>query len=184
MSKPDPWEKQPNESAPAFEAFRTYRDLGPERSNAKVAQAVGKSKQLMDRWSRTHSWVIRAGAWDSEQDRLYRLDLNRQRRDMAKRQAKIAQGVQGKIVARLQTINPNELSPSDLIRWLEISAKVERTALGEPDRVAVSVDGTTPDSETAVEALSDEERRARMEMLRRELNSRLGADNDSEEIPA
>ena len=48
------WERLENESSRAFEAFSAYRDLGPQRSLAKVAETLGKSKALMERWSAKH----------------------------------------------------------------------------------------------------------------------------------
>ncbi len=33
--------------------------MGPKRSLARLAKEVGKSKQLMERWSRKHQWVQR-----------------------------------------------------------------------------------------------------------------------------
>lgn len=59
------WERQPNETAQAFEAKRKYLELGVGRSNAKVGQALGKSKALMDRWSKAWAWVDTAQEWDN-----------------------------------------------------------------------------------------------------------------------
>src|SRR5881392_3125535 len=53
------FEQQPRESAKAFAAFRAYLDLGPERSLAAVAQKLGKSKVMMERWSRKFDWTAR-----------------------------------------------------------------------------------------------------------------------------
>ena len=39
---PEVWERQEGETAQAFQAFAAYRDMGAERSLAKVAQKVGK----------------------------------------------------------------------------------------------------------------------------------------------
>ncbi len=65
MASKELWHKQPDESPEAYAAFRAYRDLGSERSTAKVARKLGKSKQLMDRWSSRHGWVARAAAFDA-----------------------------------------------------------------------------------------------------------------------
>ena len=62
------WERQVNEGRKAFAAFVVYRDMGEHRSTAKVAQALGKSKQLMDRWSSAWEWVLRVQAWDALAD--------------------------------------------------------------------------------------------------------------------
>lgn len=56
---PGPGERQPKETAVAFEAFRSYLEMGPTRSVAKVGEALGKSKTLIDRWSSRWSWVER-----------------------------------------------------------------------------------------------------------------------------
>src|SRR5690349_18346029 len=57
-----PFEQQPKESAKAFEAFSTYLNMGPERSLAAVGQRLGKSKALLERWSRKFDWPGRVQA--------------------------------------------------------------------------------------------------------------------------
>lgn|SRR5262249_55232137 len=64
------WDKRAEESEQAFAAFVMYRDMGAERSTAKVGQRLGKSRTLMDRWSARHQWVERAHAYDKRQDRV------------------------------------------------------------------------------------------------------------------
>ena len=61
-----PWERQKGESAQAFEAFFLYLEMGADRSIRAVSQELGKSKTLIDRWSRTHNWVERCRAWDNQ----------------------------------------------------------------------------------------------------------------------
>lgn len=56
------FEQQSRESAKAFAAFRTYLELGPERSLATVAAKLGKSKTMMERWSRRFDWPARVQA--------------------------------------------------------------------------------------------------------------------------
>jgi len=46
------FEQQPREGAKAIAAFRTYLELGPERSLATVAEKHGKSQTKIERWSR------------------------------------------------------------------------------------------------------------------------------------
>ena len=57
-----PFERQPRESARAFEAFSCYLKLGPQRSLAAVGQQLGKSKVVMERWSSKFDWVSRVQA--------------------------------------------------------------------------------------------------------------------------
>lgn len=77
------WERQPNESAQAFEAKRKYLEMGVGRSNAKVGRELGKSTALMDRWSRQWDWVKAAEDWDNH---LAGIDYAA----ISKRRAKIA----------------------------------------------------------------------------------------------
>ncbi len=71
-SSPQPWERgaydEPvgkTETAKAYQAFEIYRDLGPDRSTAKVQQIIGKSKRQIDKWSGIWHWVERVRAFDS-----------------------------------------------------------------------------------------------------------------------
>lgn len=166
----DLWERQKHESPPAFEAFAVYRDLGPARSVTKVARELDKSRALVGRWSRQFAWVMRATAYDREQDRLFLAEQAQGRREIARRHAKLAQAVQGKAVARLQTLDPRELSPSDLLRYVQVAVEIERRAVGEAPVAGPAEDR---DQGADVDGLSDEDRRARMEQLRRELERRL-----------
>ncbi|MBM9505277.1 hypothetical protein [Actinacidiphila acididurans] len=173
-SRAEPWERHDGESPQAFEAFAAYRDLGPARSVTKVARELGKSRTLLSRWSRQYAWVIRAGAYDREQDRLFLAEQHQARRDIARRHAKLAQAFLGKAVVRLQNLDPRELTPGELLRYFQVAAEIERRAVGEEPTTADAADG----AESAdVEALTDEERRSRMEMLRRELERRLSEDD-------
>jgi hypothetical protein len=169
----EPWERQSGESPQAFEAFAAYRDLGPARSLTKAARELGKSRTLLGRWSKQYAWVMRAAAYDREQDRMFLAEQQQARRDIARRHAKLAQAFLGKAVARLQGLDPRELSPSDLLRYFQVAAEIERRAAGEEPAGVVAQDKAEgPD----LESLSDEDRRSRMDLLRRELERRLAED--------
>lgn len=57
--------QRPNESAQAYEAACAYFAMGADRSTAKVAQELSKSKTIMDRWSGQHAWVERSREYDA-----------------------------------------------------------------------------------------------------------------------
>lgn len=84
-SPPAPWERQPRESPAAWAAFRTYRDLGAERSLDKAYQVrtgrQGSAKRApgrWDAWSRRWGWVARAAAFDAHVDRLVQAQRERE----------------------------------------------------------------------------------------------------------
>src|SRR6516165_6343924 len=69
------FEQQPRESAKAFAAFRAYLELGAERSLAVVAEKLGKSKVMMERWSRKFEWSVRVQAYAVHLAELERLAI-------------------------------------------------------------------------------------------------------------
>ena len=70
-----PFEQQPKESSKAFAAFQAYLELGPERSLAAVATKLGKSKVMMEKWSRKFDWIARVQAHGSHLAELERLAI-------------------------------------------------------------------------------------------------------------
>ena len=59
---PLPFEQLPRESAKAFAAFKTYLDMGPERSLEAVRVKCDKSARLIQRWSSRWHWAERVAA--------------------------------------------------------------------------------------------------------------------------
>lgn len=92
--QPSPTERQKGETAPAFEAFRSYLMMGGGRSTAKVARQLGKSKTLIDRWSSRNDWVERVRAFESSIAREVDDEQRDRLAERARRQAQIAQAHQ------------------------------------------------------------------------------------------
>jgi hypothetical protein len=173
-----PWERLPNESSPAFEAFVIYRDMGVERALVKVASELGKSKALIERWSARNAWVRRVELWESEQDRLHRQYLVAHRRATDKRQLQIANAMQAKMVQRLADMDTSKMGPRDLAYWLEVTADVQRRALGQGDRLELTGADGGP---VEVANLSPDEQRQRMLEIAAELSRRAAA--EAEQVP-
>jgi hypothetical protein len=76
---PAPWERQPAESGRAYEAFCTYRDLGPGRSVVEAyRQSTGKTTATQasggwNDWVKRFRWEPRARTYDAH------LEATRQR---------------------------------------------------------------------------------------------------------
>ena len=128
-----PWERQYGESRQAFAAFVTYRDQGASRSQVRVAQEVGKNPGLMARWSSHWRWVSRVESWDREQDRLWREEQQQARRDAGRVQLRLANLALSKVVDRLSTIRPEDLTPGELMRWMTAATEIQRKAAGIED---------------------------------------------------
>jgi hypothetical protein len=134
------WDKRKDEGPEAFEAFVRYRDLGVSRSNERVAKGLGKSKTLMDRWSGKNDWVDRAAAWDTHLDQLNQKARAGEHIEMNRKHVGIAQTFQAKLITGLQNLDVKKLSPQDLIRWAEVSIKIERLAEGVPTELIGALD--------------------------------------------
>lgn len=76
------YERLPGETMKAFQAFRMYRDMGPNRTIENVRVSMGKSKnysvQLWN-WSRHNKWVERSKLYDDWVD-----SLDRQEKEMSR----------------------------------------------------------------------------------------------------
>ena len=143
-----PWERQPGESPKAYRAFCIYRDMPPEfRSLRAVADryyggagggTVTKRLRVpgqIQKWSIQWRWVERARAWDDEQDRIAREEHRRAIREMRERHAREAVALQQKALERLRSLNPDDLSPRDLLSFIVEAAKLERISRGEPETI-------------------------------------------------
>jgi hypothetical protein len=140
----EPWGQLPDEGSKAFAAFAEYRDMGSGRSLEAVRLRCAKSAGLIDRWSRVHGWVARSMAWDQHLDAERRRAHEAEVRQMSERYARIAGAASGKLVARLASLNPDELKAGDIGPLLRTLWDVESKARGVADRLVL--DATVTDS--------------------------------------
>jgi hypothetical protein len=150
------WARLPAESAPAYEAFEMYCQMGAERSTAAVGRALGKSKTLMDRWSSEHAWVARAAACDAHVAGAGEQAYVDEARAMAERHARETLDLQRRALEKLEAMDPAELSPRDAIRLYEMAAELERLSRGMPTE-HVQTDGTAPPTSLALATPADPE---------------------------
>ena len=121
-----PWERQKGESAQAYEAFATYRDMGAERSLTKVSQSLNKTRTLLGRWSGTWNWQERVRAYDNELEKEARAKAIRGRKDMTERHIKIAMQVQKKALEALASLSVEDMSPKDVKEYIKMATDLER----------------------------------------------------------
>lgn len=133
--EPELWERQPNESIQAFEAFAIYRDMGVNRSLRKVVQEVNKSLTTIGEWSSKHDWVKRVAAWDAEQDRIARNELMTEMAATRKKQRRQAQRMQEKGMELLESISLGDAKLSEIVSLLKAGMEQERIAIGDVGEV-------------------------------------------------
>lgn len=126
-----PWERQDGETSKQFEAFRTYRDLGEERSLLKTGEVLGKSKALMERWSSANNWVERVLAWDCEKDRIARNEQIKDVKKMRSRHATVGQAMIATGTKALKELKVESLNAQDIARLIAEGSKLERISRGD-----------------------------------------------------
>ncbi len=153
------FEQQPRESAKAFAAFSLYLSLGPQRSLAAVGEQLGKSKTLMERWSRKFGWPARVAAqaaqlamvqreavaavardkaaeWEVREQQLRETEWEMHEKAIAAAKRGLdAYMAREKVYANL----------ADIARMLEVASKMGRLATGlDTERVALTGEGGGP----------------------------------------
>lgn len=138
-----PFERQPKETDPAWQAFQRYRDMG-KRSIAKLHRSLRKSQRLLGGWSTKWRWRDRVVAWDREADDRKRAATLEEIADMQKRHIKLARGMQQLGAVELKRLIDDAtakakgagLTAQDIQKLIDSGAKLERLNRGEPDSIA------------------------------------------------
>jgi hypothetical protein len=128
----EPWQRQQGESGKAFAAFQMYRDMGADRSLARVGQQSGKHVSLLERWSVRWRWFDRAAAWDLHIDTERWQANEREAREMGERHARAAVAMQARALQRLQSLDPGHMGARELTYMWETGVKIERLSRGLP----------------------------------------------------
>ena len=133
------WCRQPGETARAYAAFCSYRELGEGRSLVKVGQKQGKKRALVETWSTRHDWVARAHAWDEHQDAIARALSTEAIQTMRAKHASTGCALHDAglevLIARMEAWRTNggelPLTPTDIVRMVQVGAALEQSARGQ-----------------------------------------------------
>ena len=125
----NPWDRKEDEGSQAFEAFKSYLELGSERSYRKVALRSGKSRSTIERWGARYVWVQRAYAFDHSpvkgpkvaDDRAIGLD----------RYHRVVNELYSKLGEQIRRLDKDKISLRELWDVFERSSKMERRLLDE-----------------------------------------------------
>lgn len=148
-----PWERQRGESAQAYEAFSAYLGMGTERSTRAVAQKLGKSASLIQRWSRDKEWQERVRAYDNDVEREARKKAVADRKAMTERHIGIAMQLQKKALEALGSLSVEDMSPKDVKEFIKMATDLERlNRTLEEESAAAKDDGPTQLADTIISA--------------------------------
>lgn len=146
---PLPFEQQPRESNKAFAAFKTYLELGAQRSLADVAEQHGKSKTMIERWSRRFDWPARVQAYSAHFAMVEREAIESLAMEKAVDWSKVHEAVKvaewqrhkklialaDEMLARWEKNKAKCGTLEGIARVLELATKLGRLAAGMPTEV-------------------------------------------------
>jgi hypothetical protein len=145
LAQPESYKQQSREPNLWFARFERYRLAGPCRSllgilNAERQQRGARpGKSLPEAWAKNAKrwqWRERAEAWDELERGRAREAHAQEVEEMNRRHVQEAKALQSKAIQRLKSLDLEHLSTADVLRYLIEAAKLERTALGQPESIA------------------------------------------------
>lgn len=157
----EPWERQPGESAQAFEAWAIYRDMGMDRSLTNLAQRLHEAyprrwkneesaRAGVAAWSSRHQWQRRLEQWDIAEDRRRRAQRDAERVEMEQAHLSLSRSLLTAALARARgTTGPNGVQAlpasgienwSELARVGEAAVRMERLTRGLPTDLTRGLD--------------------------------------------
>src|SRR5690349_6802552 len=122
-----PWMRQPQETTVAYEAFRSYMSL---RTHPKVCEELGKSRQLISKWSSDWNWVERVWAFDVHLAEAQTDGLVHQLAESRDKNLALMDKLRGLLDSRLDVFIERKTDPT--VAWtraVEALARVEANSL-------------------------------------------------------
>lgn len=170
-----PWEQQVGEGKTRFAQFVAYREQGPTRRLEKVQERFGITRSSIKQYERVYLWQPRVQAWDKHMEDQWILALREHTKTMVQRHLLLGDKVRLKVMARLESLEADKLTPTELVRMADLYSKLTRVALGEPEQhIAVTgKSGAQPIQITSVPG-DEQSREAQMRTATVELAQRLG----------
>src|SRR4051794_11402939 len=123
---PRSWGRRADEPPDAFLAFLAYCQAPPAMRSLDLVAAVlnpdgseWRPRHVPAAWARRFRWKERAAAWDADRS---------PKSEMTGRHLKEALALQQKLLERLRKLDADDLKPAEIIRWFDVSVRVEKEA--------------------------------------------------------
>lgn len=172
-----PWEQQVGEGKTRFAQFTAYREQGPTRRLDKVQERFGITRSSIKQYERVYLWRQRVQAFDKHMEDQWILALREHTKTMVQRHLLMGEKVRALVMSRLETLDPEKLTPTELVRLADLYSKVTRVALGEPEH-HVAVTGKAGGAPIQITSVPGDEgsREQQMRAATVELAQRLGVE--------
>lgn len=172
----NPWDRQPRESLLQHARFKIHLELGRTRTlNATCGMLndIGDSIRYstITIISAQFRWRERSELWDLDQEKEDRERLMRERKEMIAEHKNIAKHLIIKAMDALMAMEPCDMTPQDVIRYLKLATDLQRIIFGEANKQ----DNPKIKEEEEETTLTSAERRERLLELSRELELRANS---------
>ena len=136
MEERQMWERLPHENLSAFSNFVVYRDMGAERSLARVATMVKKPLPNVYNYASVYRWNVRAAKYDEHLSKIRERIKIKKIKEMEERHAKHLQATETSLMVVIQEII-SRVNAKDLgdLKVMEMSELI---------KLANNVAGTLP----------------------------------------
>lgn len=133
----EPWERRADETDRAWEAWLTYRDMGPSRSIAAAAKKLSISQPTIHRWSSAHDWRERVKPYDRHVDKMAVAAYTERATELMDQQLRLSKKLLDQLEGTIDAMQPGQ---DPTMRWSTAYAagtRAQREALNEirPDKV-------------------------------------------------
>jgi hypothetical protein len=136
------WEQQPGETARAFAAFTTYRDLPPKTRSLVRAVEVHYGVQegaesrpklgQLKKWSSRWQWVDRVREYETHLDRTKTATAAEEVAAMARRHWELGRALVARAREAVDVLDPTTLTATQAVALADAGVKIERLARGGP----------------------------------------------------
>lgn len=129
--KSQPWDRLPGEGKQAYEAFTLYLKQRETRSQNNVSKELGKSRQLISRWSAQYNWVKRAEKFDEYTFQEEMKEDRKYLREMRQKDLKVLRNFKAAYIEELKALRPGDLPPKELAKAYIMISEYERSLVRE-----------------------------------------------------
>lgn len=161
------WDRQKDEPPKAFARFTIYRDLGPDRTLAKVGKIADVSAACCEQESAKWNWVSRCDQWDAHLDQIARKAYVTELEKQARQRAQGHSALFGKALQLLAKVDGARLG--EVAAAMKVATDAMRLE-ADLATAKIKVEDVTP--------LTDEQRLDRLADLVRQAEARAGASAD------
>ncbi|MCL2252580.1 MAG: hypothetical protein FWC12_11805 [Treponema sp.] len=156
------WEHLKGESAAAFSAFCTFRDLKTDRSIIKAIESVEKNEVVRAKryhvwrnWACEYRWSERATDYDRYIEQLKQTEHRKTIEAQGEKHRMVTGKMLDVVLKKLETMSPADLGNGTVAEWVQTAIKAEQIAAGLIQTSGLSPNGKTDPKQGELNFVSD-----------------------------